>query len=542
MHLRTDTKKGNISSMVPSLSGSARNAFPMYEKNVTTIQFDGLYPIFHDWIYPGDTIAGDMYAMARLQTQLTYLMDDLYLDWHWWFRPMRLMQTNWSRYQFNYQETPGQDNSALTSPALNMDAGAGASITADGAFKSKSLYDYFKYPTLIDYHGTTPSQQHLNNYLGRAYNQTWDESYRDQNLQLPPQIDKGDGPDNPNHYIIRKRGKRFDWTTSGFVDPQKGDPSAAPVLGGGPVVRDGTAPQFRDAAGDHTIYGDGSNQALFGNPTPTTGASMTWGGNTGLEYTLTNGLAYMLVNDLRMSVAVQHFYEADNYGGTRDVESIKHRWGVTVPDFRMNRSEYLGGATFTFDGHVVPQTSATVEGSTPQANLTSFSQTMMKIPLNHSFVEHGILMLLCSARSNMTYQQGLERDVTYKTRLDWYQPEFSHVGNVALLNREVEATGVDANDMLAFNYNDYAYWLRYSRNFVTAEMRSNYPQSLDSRHMAYEFTSTSFNSAFIASFTPIDRNIVVQTSVADPIELNTIFKGRIVRKLPVYSVPGLNRL
>lgn len=250
------------------------------------------------------------------------------------------------------------------------------------------------------------------------------------------------------------------------------------------------------------------------------------------------------LNQLRTSYAIQHLLEADARGGTRDVESIQHRWGVTVPDFRLQRPEYLGGSTFTFDGHIVPQTSATglTGGTTPAANLTQFSQGMAKLNVSHSFVEHGIFMILLSARSNITYQEGLPREYSYRTRYDFYQPEFANIGEVAVLNKEIYAQGT-SQDAQTFGFQEYGYELRYGDNRVSGEMRSNYTTSLDSRHMADDYSSLpTLGSAWIASNTAISRNTVVSAGTADPIQLNMLTAGKIARTLPMYSIPGLRKL
>jgi hypothetical protein len=543
MFLSTDTSQQAHYAQVPTISHS-RNSFSVEKVHKTTIQFDGLFPLFWKYMYPGDTLSIQQHIMARLATQVGTLYDDLYIDAHAWFVPFRLIQANWARYQFNAQPLgPSQDNSSLTSPSIDLSA-------LSAGFGAKTMYDYCQFgdPSvpLDAYSG------HVNNYIARAINLTWNENYRDQNLQNPVVVDLDDGPDDPDDYkTILKRGKRHDKFTSCLTAQQKGAAVTLPLGTSAPVVSSGDR-LFKLAFGTTSATSrqiTGTDQGGTGVLTlPTTSSlpqNMEWLGPNG---TAVNGIEVNLsaavaasVNSLRTSIAVQHLLEADARGGTRDVEAIQNRWGVTVPDFRLQRPEYLGGATFTFDGHVVPQTSES--GTTPQGTLKQFSQSLSSLNINHSFVEHGVFFILVSARSNLTYQYGLARELSYQTRFDWYQPEFANLGEVAVLNKEIFFQGDDGDDEGVFGYQEYGYELRYSDNYVSSEMRSSYATSKDYLHMASEdITLPTLSSAFIESNTPISRNIVVSAATADPIELNTIVKGSCARTLPMFSIPGLTRL
>lgn len=531
MHLRTDTSSQSHFARVPTIS-RPRNAFSVAERHVTTLQFDYLYPIFHKFIYPGDTLSIEQRALSRLTTQVAVLYDDLYMDVHAWFVPFRLLQTNWARLQFNDQPTgPTQDNSSLTTPGIDL-----VTLGA-GGFASKSLYDYFDYPTKID---GTSSIAHINNYLPRAYNLIWNSDYRDENLQNAVTVDLDDGPDDASNYVLLKRGKRHDMFTSGLTAQQKGTATPIPLGTSAPILTDTQIPTFSGGGlTDEGLKIQATSNFLYLDGAAATGAFLRFGDTSGLYADLANATGNS-INNLRQSIAIQQLLEADARAGTRDIEAIQHRWGVTVPDFRLQRPEYCGGATFSFDGHVVPQTSET--GTTPQGTLTQFSQALTRFQMTHSFQEHGVFMLLLSARANITYQQGLGRELTYRTRYDFVQPEFVNLGEVAVLNREIMFQGTSA-DSNTFNFQEYGYEMRYGRNRVSGEMRSNYTASRDNKHLADEYaTLPTYGTAFIQSNTAISRNITVSAATADPIELNSFVQGRFVRQLPMYSVPGLWRL
>lgn len=545
MNISTDTTRQNEGfARVPTIS-TPRNTFSLIKKGCTTHQFDNLHVIYTKEILPGDTINLQLDFFARLQTQITDLFDDLLSDVHIWFGANRLVQTNWARFFYDSQITgPTQDNSALTTPRIEAKLVA----AGDYQFETKSLFDDMEYPVgvkLTRNPGTGDQTIHIPNYKCRHYNNIFNLNYRDQNLQNARVVDYDEGPDAYNDYYLHaKRGKRHDMPSSCLPFIQKGTAPLVPMTGTVPVIPNAAVfPEMRTT----NIAGPLRFQTVVGNPGHwSTGANIAgtedayWTA-TGMQVNLAAATAGFYINDMRFTIAVQHLLEANARGGTRDVEALANVWSVDVVDFRMDRPEYLGGSTFSFDGHVVPQTSETA--TTPQAHLASFSQQRSSMRVMHSFVEPGFLMILVSHRSNQTYQNFLKKEDTRQTRYDYFNPFFANLGETAVKTRELWVSGTAASDDAIFGYQRFGYEYIYDINTVTREMRSIYATSLDSKHMAYDFaTSPVLNSSFIESSTPIDRNIVVASSVADPIQINFKVSGTIARQIPLDSIPGLTRI
>lgn len=541
-NISIDTAQQNaVLARVPRVN-VPRNTFPLIKKKCTTNQFDTLHPIYIKEILPGDTVNITLSAFARLQTQATDLFDDLYTDYHAWFVPHRLVQTNFDRLFYGAQPTgPTQDNSSLTTPSVIPELVA----ANDWQFDEKSFYDDAEYPTLVNLVGSTgTAPQHICNYKAREFFLIWNTNYRDQNLQNAVVIDYDEGPDAYATYAtLPPRGKQSDFATSCLPFRQKGTAPLVP-LGANSIITTGTPFQVRESTAPGTdrnlIVNTGGNAITMSGAAVSGADTLEFGASTGL--TLSALTAGFYVNDLRYTVAVQQFLEANARGGTRDVEALLNIWGVEVVDFRMNRPEYLGGSTWRFDGHVVPQTSET--GSTPQGTLAEFSQQNSTLKVMHSFVEPGHLFIIASHRGNQSYQGMLKKEDTRRTQYDFLNPFFVHLGEVPMLVQEVACVGTYAQNTATFGWNRYGYEYIHDINTVTREMRSNATNTLDSKHLAYEFASPqSLSSSWIESDTDaINRNIVVDTTVVDPIQLNFKITGSIARQIPLDSIPGLMRL
>ncbi len=522
-------------SQVPSVS-IPRSSFNRSHGYKTTFDAGYLVPVFVDEVLPGDTFNLSTSAFARLATPKFPFMDNMFLDIHYFFVPLRLIHENATKI-FGEKLEEGDSTDYLvptmTSPAI------------DG-YEIGSLSDYFGIPTGI------PDLEH-SAYFHRAYNLIWNEYYRDENLQERVPDNKGDGPDDPADYKLLRRGKRHDYFTSALPWPQKGPSINLPLAGTAPVISTGETPLFRNA--NPSVPEANQNQPLTatgktGTPynTPNlyahyvgnTGSSLTgnlyFGDETGLAADLSATVA-ATVNNLREAFQIQRIFEKDARGGTRYTEIIQAHFGVISPDARLQRPEYLGGGSTPINVNPVPQTSST-DSDSPQGNLAAYATAFMNGKgFTKSFTEHGVIIGLISARADLTYQNGLDRMFSRQTRFDFYWPSLAHLGEQEILNKEIYAQGTEEDDEV-FGYQERYAEYRYKPSKITGLYRSDAAQSLDSWHLSQDFESLpALNSEFIEENPPVDRVIAVPSQ--PHFLLDMYFNLNCVRPMPVYSVPGL---
>lgn len=498
-----------------------RSKFDRSHAYKTTFDAGYLVPIYVDEVLPGDTFSMTATAFARLATPLKPVMDNMYCDVHFFFVPYRLVWENWQKFM-GERVNPDDDPSTYTIPQR----------TLNSAVTSSSLANYFGIP-VRDY---TANPVTVSELPFRAYYLIWNEWYRDQNLQDSLPFSLGD-TGSTGYGSLQRRGKRKDYFTSALPWPQKGDPVFIPLGVEAPVIVDPSGNPFPtfQAAGAGTI---GALSAVAGNTQVNYGVpgdvgALYWS-DPNLIADLTSATA-VSINDLRTAFQVQRLLERDARGGTRYIEIILSHFGVQSDDARLQRPEYLGGGTSMVN--INPVASTVVTEDAPQAELAGVGTTVGKAGFKKSFTEHGVIIGLISARADLTYQEGIERFWSRQTRYDFYWPALSHLGEQAILNKEIYVQGTSADDE-PFGYQERYAEYRYKPSRVTGLFSSGDPASLDVWHLSQDFTALPvLNASFIVDNPPIDRIIAVPSE--PHFLLDCWFQLYCDRPMPVYSVPGL---
>jgi hypothetical protein len=561
--------KGHRFSDAPAMY-MRRTKFDRSHVYKTTFDAGKLIPVFVDEILPGDTCRLSVKYFSRLATPVKPIMDNIYLDWFFFFVPNRLVWNHWQNFCFE-QEDP-EDSTDYVCPTTSLVGKASDTLHGIG-----TLWDYFGLPT-----GLPNTISGINALPFRAVYLIWNEWFRDENLQKSVKIQKGDtnevfdasrASDQPewlqgipeSYLPCPPRGKRHDYFTSALPWTQKG-PGVSIGLAGTATLVDPSpvsgyfvqqnntnlgAAQLSKDGGVHDVFtGSGSLQYQGGYSTSIVGHSVN---NSGLAtatavpgsswlsksaYADLDSSSVFTINSLRTAFQMQKFYERLARGGSRYTEVLRSFFGVVSPDARLQRPEFLGSFTKMMNINPIAQTSSTND-TTPQGNLSAYGVTGAKFHgFTKSFVEHGYIIGFVCARADLTYQQGINRMWTRSTVYDWYWPTFAHLGEQAVLLKEIYATGNTEQDNSVFGYQERYAEYRYKPSVICGKFRSNIKGNLDVWHLSQYFeTAPKLSPEFIEEDVPIGRIIAVPSEPQFLIDIG--FRYTTVRPMPMFGTPGL---
>lgn len=537
----------------------------------TTFNSGKLIPVFVDEVLPGDTTRMSINYFARLATPIKPIMDNIYLDWFFFFVPNRLVWDHWQNFCFE-QEDP-DDSTDYVIPTVT------ATNNSENGYVG-SLWDYFGLPV-----NTTGNLSGVNALPFRAVYLIWNEWFRDENLQKSVKIQKGDtnevlnssrASDQPAWVFSTgtsivpglacpPRGKRHDYFTSALPWTQKG-PGVSIGLAGTATLVDPSpvsgyfvqqsnnslgAAQLSKDGGVHDVYtGNGSLTYQGGYSTSIAGHSVNSSGTATVTaqpgsswlsksaYADLDSSSIFTINSLRTAFQMQKFYERLARGGSRYTEVLRSFFGVVSPDARLQRPEFLGSFTKMVNVNPIAQTSAT-DNTSPQGNLSAYGVTAAKFHgFTKSFVEHGYIIGFVSARADLTYQQGINKMWLRSTVYDFYWPTFAHLGEQAIELREIYAQGTAA-DATVFGYQERYAEYRYKPSQITGKFRSSVAGgNLDVWHLSQFFSNApTLNEEFITENPPIKRIIAVQDEPEFLLDIG--FRYTTVRPMPMFGTPGL---
>ena len=552
---------------IPQMKTS-RSRFKMKQDIKLTLDAGNLIPFYVAETLPGDTFSVDTKGICRMATPIYPVMDNCYLDIYYFHVPMRIVWDHAKQFFGENDSTPWTQQTEYKIPKLKIQGSEKAQIDQKIPHEG-SIADYFGIPINLTTEKGLNVKGEINALPFRAYAKIWNEWFRDQNVDNPAICPTGDDTERmaiggewgklTKNDILKNAykgseplwvNKFHDRFTSALPFPQKGEATLIPMSGNAQVylgqnIGDKSTDTIYLRNYTNNIQGDQVAQAynMNGNAVlkgaqSKTGESLSVSNNLYADLSNVTGAT---INDLRQAFAVQQFMEADARGGTRYREIIRNHFGVDIDDKTVQIPEYLGGQRYMINVNQVVQTSAT-DSKSPQGNAAAISVTpFMENSFTKSFQEHGYVIGVCCIRNDNTYQQGIEKLWSRTEKFDFYWPEFAHLGEQAILNKEIYVQGTE-DDEKAFGYQEAYSEYRMTPNRVCGAFRSNATQSLDAWHYAdnYKSLPTLSQEWLATDKSVIDRTIAVQNQ--PQFIMDVLVENDAVRPMPIYGTPGLTKL
>lgn len=527
-----------------------RNVFNLSYENKLTANAGELVPIMCKPVVPGDKFRVNTEMLVRLAPLVAPMMHRVDVFTHYFFVPNRLLWNQWE--DFITKGVDGTEVPAFPKIALRGDwvsPTSGAALLSDG-----SLWDYLGLPTIGGFNGIAFPERSPNSVIPpvgyevsalpfRAYQLIYNEYYRDQNLTQPIDFTLDGGlVANVTEIIslltLRRRAWEKDYFTSALPWVQRGPDVTVPVNNNSGaldvVLKDSPHADVYHVPGTTAFPKDGALRSI-------SGALVIGGGEPDPAYLEPSNFQVNVdelgvsINDLRTSNALQRWFERNARSGSRYIEQILSHFGVRSSDARLQRPQFLGGGRTPVSVSEVLQTSST-DTTSPQANMAGHG---ISAGVNHGFKryfeEHGYIIGIMSIRPRTGYQQGVPKDFRKFDNMDFYFPEFAHLGEQEIKNEELYLQQTSAGNDGVFGYTPRYAEYKYSLNEVHGNFRGN----MAFWHLNRIFSeSPNLNTTFVEC-NPSNRVFATAETSDDKYWIQIYQDVKALRLMPKYGTPML---
>lgn len=534
-------RKNSIFTETPAKAPS-RNRFDLSHEVKMSGKFSFLYPVLIQETLPGDKFSNTSTIMMRFAPMLAPIMHRIDVTTHYFYVPYRLLTDIWEDFI-----TGGQDGTLA--PVLPFVRFADVDATEHTYHERNTLWDYLGLP-VVDGEQDGPSVEEISVLPFRAYAKIWNDWYRDPNfdeeidLNLPlagnvsaVSLDGGDG----DIFNLKRRAWRKDYFTSALIAPQRGLEVLMPLAGTADVT-------YKPIS---TVHGSGGVMAAGDiKNVPTTGAFGELNSSANQTARIENiqsvefDSSDVSINDFRVALATQAWLENNARGGYRYTEQISSHFSVNVPDYRLQRAEYLGGGRQPVR---ISEVLATAE--TGGVFVGDMAGHGISVGKSNSFSyfcpEHGIILGIMSVRPESSYSQGIDRMWSRKTKFDFAWPEMAHLGEQSILGKELYFAPLALDD--AGNASTFGYVPRYAEyKFKSDRIAGDMRDTLAFWHLGRLFTS---RPALDEIFTTTDENsatyeesmrrIFAVNDGTDYLWIDIFHRFTAQRPLPYFGVPRI---